>query len=58
MSPEQVKASLGEPSRNFTLSGQKVWYYYYTGVGGGSVLFSRGNGNVLDWQRPPFHGWW
>jgi hypothetical protein len=58
MSPEQVKALLGDPSRNFKLSGQTVWYYHYTGVGSGSVVFSRGNGNLLDWQRPPFHGWW
>jgi hypothetical protein len=58
MNPEQVKALLGQPSRDFKLSGQTVWYYYYTGVGGGSVAFSRGDGNLRDWQRPPFHGWW
>jgi SmpA / OmlA family len=58
MNPEQVKALLGAPGRDFKLGGQTVWYYYYTGVGGGSVAFSRGDGNLLDWQRPPFHGWW
>jgi len=58
MSPDQVKALLGAPGREFRLGGQTVWYYYYTGVGGGSVVFSRGNGNLLDWQRPPFHAWW
>ena len=58
MNPEQVKALLGQPDRNFKLGGQTVWYYYYTGVGGGSVAFSRSDGNLLDWQRPPFHGWW
>ena len=58
MEPADVRALLGEPSRRFALSGQPVWYYYYTGVGGGSVMFSRGDGKVMSWQRPPFHAWW
>jgi hypothetical protein len=58
MNPEQVEALLGQPSRDFKLNGQTVWYYYYTGVGGGSVMFSRGKRTLFDWQRPPFHGWW
>ena len=58
MNPEQVKALLGQSDRNFKLSGQTVWYYYYTGVGGGSVVFSRVKNTLLDWQPPPFHTWW
>jgi TolA-binding protein len=51
----EVRALLGEPSRTFELSGNTVWYYYYTGTGGGSVMLSKG-GKVTSWQRPPF-GW-
>ncbi|MGW8311224.1 MAG: hypothetical protein ACWGNB_09195 [Thiogranum sp.] len=58
MEPQRVRTLLGAPSRDFKLGGQAVWYYHYTGVGGGSVMFSRGDGKVLSWQRPPFHGWW
>jgi len=58
MEPADVRRRLGEPSRRFELRGQPVWYYYYTGVGGGSVMFSRGDGKVMSWQRPPFHAWW
>jgi hypothetical protein len=58
MDPQRVRTLLGAPSRDFELGGQAVWYYHYTGVGGGSVMFSRGDGKVLSWQRPPFHAWW
>lgn len=58
MEPADVRRLLGEPSRRFELRGQSVWYYHYTGVGSGSVMFSRGDGRVMSWQRPPFHGWW
>ncbi|MFZ0470597.1 MAG: hypothetical protein WAL92_16865 [Thiogranum sp.] len=58
MEPQRVRTLLGAPSRDFKLGGQAVWYYHYTGVGGGSVMFSRGDGKVLSWQRPPFHAWW
>jgi len=58
MEPQRVRTLLGDPSRDFQLGGQAVWYYHYTGVGGGSVMFSRGDGKVLSWQRPPFHAWW
>ena len=58
MSEKEVRSLLGEPTRTFELSGQPVWYYYYMGVGGGSVMFTDKNGQLLSWQRPPFHGWW
>jgi len=58
MEPQRVRTLLGAPSRDFKLGGQTVWYYHYTGVGGGSVMFSRGDGKLLSWQRPPFHAWW
>jgi hypothetical protein len=51
----EVQALLGEPSRTFQLSGNTVWYYYYIGTGGGSVMFSK-SGKVTSWQHPPF-GW-
>ncbi|MGD8935947.1 MAG: hypothetical protein PVF07_05665, partial [Thiogranum sp.] len=58
MEPQRVRTLLGAPNRDFKLGGQTVWYYHYTGVGGGSVMFSRGDGKLLSWQRPPFHAWW
>lgn len=55
MTRAQVRALLGPPSRKLDISGQPLWYYYYLGTGGGSVMFSR-SGTVLSWQHPP-SGW-
>lgn len=56
MTSQQIHSLLGEPSQEFQLSGQRVWYYRYPGVGGGSVIF-RNDDTVASWQRPPV-GWW
>ena len=56
MTSEQIHSLLGKPSQQFQLSGQRVWYYRYPGVGGGSVIF-RHDDTVASWQRPPV-GWW
>ncbi|MEJ2686338.1 MAG: outer membrane protein assembly factor BamE [Gammaproteobacteria bacterium] len=56
MTSEQIHSLLGKPSQQFELSGQRVWYYRYPGVGGGSVIF-RNDDTVASWQRPPV-GWW
>lgn len=55
MSADQVRGLLGAPSRRLEINGQPLWYYYYTGTGGGSVMFSD-SAMVVSWQHPPF-GW-
>lgn len=55
MPQEQVKILLGAPQKAFRLGGQLVWYYYYPGVGGGSVFFSS-TGHLSGSQKPPFGG--
>jgi hypothetical protein len=58
MNADRVRALLGAPSRRLEINdGQPLWYYYYTGTGGGSVMFSR-DGVVSDWQHPPFGRLW
>ncbi len=52
LTQDEVTKALGTPQRQFTLSGKLVWYYYYAGVGGGSVIFGE-NGHVVGSQAPP-----
>lgn len=49
---EEVRKILGAPQHEFDLSGKHVWYYYYSGTGGGSVFFSV-DGHVAGSQEPP-----
>jgi hypothetical protein len=53
LSQDEVKGLLGVPPQTFMLGGKLVWYYYYPGVGGGSVMFDS-NGHVVGHQPPPF----
>lgn len=52
LTQDEVKKQLGLPQHEFMLSGKRVWYYYYSGVGGGSVFFGE-NGRVAGSQEPP-----
>ncbi len=52
LAEDEVKKLLGQPQHEFMLSGKRVWYYYYSGVGGGSVFFGE-NGRVAGSQEPP-----
>jgi len=52
LTQDEVKKLLGQAQHEFMLSGKRVWYYYYSGVGGGSVFFSE-NGRVAGSQEPP-----
>ena len=47
---------LGPPTRSFELGGKTVWYYYYPGIGAGSVFFGS-DGRAASYQRPPHTGW-
>ncbi|MDE2208515.1 MAG: hypothetical protein KGJ99_02180 [Betaproteobacteria bacterium] len=47
---------LGAPSKKFTLDGRTVWYYYYPGIGGGSIFFTDA-GRVSSRQSPFGWGW-
>ncbi len=56
MSEADVATTLGAPTTQTLINGKRVWYYYYPGIGGGSVFF-KGNGQVSSHQAP-FIGWW
>ena len=51
-SEAEVEALLGPPTKRFELSGKQVSYYYYQGLGAGSVFFD-GSGRISSVQRPP-----
>ena len=57
MTQAQITQLLGKPERVLTLNNQMVWYYHYTGIGGGSVVFTN-DGHVSSWQNPPLGPWW
>ena len=57
MTQAQITQLLGRPERVLTLNNQAVWYYHYTGVGSGSVVFTN-DGRVSSWQNPPLGPWW
>jgi SmpA/OmlA family protein len=56
MTFQQVDALLGRPQRTIDLSPKTVWYYAYPDIGNASVVFQEGE--VSDWQAPPFNTWW
>jgi SmpA/OmlA family protein len=56
MTQAEITGLLGAPSRELTIDGKLVWYYYYAGIGGSSVFFN-GDGRVSSKQRPTV-GWW
>jgi hypothetical protein len=56
MTQPQISALLGAPTKELTIDGKLVWYYYYAGIGGASVFFYS-DGRVSSKQRPTV-GWW
>lgn len=56
MTQDQITGLLGAPTKELTIDGKLVWYYYYAGIGGASVFFYS-NGRVSSKQRPTV-GWW
>jgi hypothetical protein len=48
---DEVSALIGAPTKTFDLAGKRVWYYYYPGVGAGSVFFDA-HGRASSFQRP------
>jgi hypothetical protein len=56
MSDTQIEDVLGPPSRDTQINGKRVWYYYYPGVGAGSVFFNS-NGRVSSNQAPSIGLW-
>jgi hypothetical protein len=52
-----IEALLGRPARTLHLENKTVWVYAYAGIGNGSIVFDV-DGNVSDWQIPPFRQWW
>lgn len=56
MTVQEVERLLGRPNRTADMSPKAIWYYSYPDAGNGSVVFVQGT--VIDWQSPPFNGWW
>jgi hypothetical protein len=55
MKQADVKEALGPPTRETLINGKVVWYYYYAGIGAGSVFFN-GDGRISSSQSPNI-GW-
>ena len=56
MPKAQITDVLGTPTKELTINGKLVWYYYYKGIGGSSVFFNS-DGRVSSQQRPTV-SWW
>jgi len=48
---DEVNGLIGAPTTTFELAGKTVWYYYYPGIGAGSVFFDA-RGRASSVQRP------
>jgi hypothetical protein len=48
---DEVNSLIGAPTTTFELAGKTVWYYYYPGIGAGSVFFDA-RGRASSVQRP------
>ena len=55
MKQADVKETLGLPTKEMLINGKVVWYYYYAGLGAGSVFFN-GDGRISSSQSPNL-GW-
>jgi SmpA/OmlA family protein len=55
MTRADVTETLGPPSKETLINGKVVWYYYYAGLGAGSVFFN-GDGHTSS-SQPPNLGW-
>lgn len=56
MTTQEIETLLGRPTRTMKLTPKTIWYYSYTDIGNGSVVFT--DDSVIDWQSPPFNTWW
>jgi len=56
MTTQEIEALLGRPTRTMKLTPKTIWYYSYTDIGNGSVVFT--DDSVIDWQSPPLNTWW
>jgi hypothetical protein len=56
MTTQEVETLLGRPTRTMKLTPKTIWYYSYTDIGNGSVVFT--DDSVIDWQSPPLNAWW
>jgi outer membrane protein assembly factor BamE (lipoprotein component of BamABCDE complex) len=56
MTDTQIADVLGPPSHDTRINGKRVWYYYYPGVGAGSVFFNS-DGRVSSDQAPSIGIW-
>lgn len=55
MPQADVRSALGPPSHEMRINGKVVWYYYYAGLGAGSVFFNA-DGRISSSQSPNL-GW-
>jgi hypothetical protein len=55
MKQADVNDTLGPPTRETLINGKVVWYYYYAGIGAGSVFFNA-DGRSSSSQSPNL-GW-
>lgn len=55
MNRDEVSQALGPPTQEMQINSKLAWYYYYAGIGAGSVFF-KGNGLVSS-SQPPSIGW-
>ena len=55
MRQADVKETLGPPTKEMLINAKVVWYYYYAGLGAGSVFFN-GDGRISSSQAPNL-GW-
>ena len=53
---DEVHGLIGAPTTTFELAGKTVWYYYYPGIGAGSVFFDA-RGRASSVQRPAGGSW-
>jgi hypothetical protein len=56
MTTQEIETLLGRPTRTMKLTPKTIWYYSYTDIGNGSVVFT--DDSVIDWQSPPLNTWW
>ncbi len=55
MKQEDVMEALGPPTKEMMMNGKVVWYYYYAGLGAGSVFFNSDGRSSSS--QPPNVGW-
>jgi hypothetical protein len=50
-----IRELLGAPTKEMQINGKQTWYYYYPGIGSGSVVFS--SDKRTSGFQPPSMGW-